>query len=113
MNEFGEALKAARIKARKKLREVADEIGLSIGYISDIEQGRKSPPDLEIVRTLQDFLRVENNELVLLASDERTKRPTEVMHQLQKRPILSQLFMRVKNLSDEKIIEIINNAGEK
>lgn len=103
MNEFGIALKKARIDAKKKLREVADAVGLSIGYISDIEQGRKSPPELEIVRKLQDFLSVKDNRLVILASDERTNRPSEVVQQMQKRPLLTQLFTRAKNAPDEQL----------
>jgi transcriptional regulator with XRE-family HTH domain len=112
MNEFGDALKKARLEARKKLRETADYVNLSIGYLSDIEQGRKSPPDLEIVRKLQDFLRVESDELVLLASEARTKRPTEVVQHIQKRPRLSELFLRAKNLSDEELEELIAKASK-
>lgn len=112
MNEFGEALKEARIKARKRLRETGDYVNLSIGYLSDIEQGRKSPPDLEIVRKLQDFLRVDGDKLVILASEARTRRPAEVVQQIQKRPRLSVLFMRAKNLSDEELERLIDEASK-
>ena len=112
MNEFGNALKEERIKARKKLRETAEYVNLSIGYLSDIEQGRKSPPDLETVRKLQDFLRVEGGKLVTLASEARTKRPTEIAQHIQKRPRLSDLFMRAKNLSDEELERLIAEASK-
>lgn len=112
MNEFGDALKEARIKARKKLRETAEHIGLSIGYLSDIEQGRKSPPDLETVRKLQDFLRVDGDKLVSLASEARTKRPTEIVQHIQKRPRLTDLFMRAKNMSDEELEKLIAEASK-
>lgn len=112
MNEFGDALKEARIKAKKKLRETALWVNLSIGYLSDIEQGRKNPPDLETVRKLQDFLRVEGDKLVTLASEARTKRPTEVAQHIQKRPRLSELFLRAKNLSDEELEELIAKASK-
>ncbi len=110
MNEFGIALKEARKNAKVKLREVAAYIELSVGYLSDIEQGRKSPPDLETVRKLQDFLKVKNDKLVTLASVERTKMPTEVVQQIQNRPRLSELFFRAKNLNDEELEELINQA---
>lgn len=110
MNEFGIALKEARRSAKKKLREISEYINLSIGYLSDIEQGRKSPPDLETVRKLQDFLRVEGNKLVEIASEKRTKMPTEMLQQIQNRPRLSELFFRVKNISDEKLEELIDQA---
>ncbi|HEX8145033.1 MAG TPA: helix-turn-helix transcriptional regulator [Pyrinomonadaceae bacterium] len=113
MNEFGEALKNARLKAKKTLRETGAHVKLSVGYMSDIEQGRKSAPDLETVRKLQDFLRVDNDELVILASESRTKRPTEIVQHLQNRPRLSELFMRARNLSDEQLEELIDRASKR
>jgi transcriptional regulator with XRE-family HTH domain len=112
MNKFGDALKEARINARKKLRETAEYVNLSIGYLSDIEQGRKSAPDLETVRKLQDFLRVEGDKLVTLASEARTKRPAEIAQHIQKRPRLSDLFMRAKNMSDEELERLIEEASK-
>ena len=113
MNGFGKALKEARLKAKKTLREAGDHVGLSVGYISDIEQGRKSAPDLETVRMLQDYLRVDDDALVILASEARTKRPTEIMQHLQSRPKLSELFMRARNLSDEQLEKLIEEASKK
>jgi transcriptional regulator with XRE-family HTH domain len=113
MNEFGEALKAARLKAKKTLRETGAYVDLSIGYMSDIEQGRKSAPDLETVRKLQEYLRVENDALVILASESRTKRPTEIIQHIQNRPMLSQLFMRARNLSDEQLADLIEKASNR
>lgn len=112
MSIFGKALKEARLRAKKTLREVGDYVALSVGYISDIEQGRKSAPDLETVRKLQDFLRVENDALVTLASEARTKRPTEIVQHLQNRPKLSELFMRARNLSDERLEELIEASKQ-
>lgn len=113
MNEFGEALKAARLAAKKTLRETSAHVNLSIGYMSDIEQGRKSAPDLETVRKLQDFLRVDNESLVLLASEARTKRPTEIAQHIQNRPRLSELLARARNLTDEELEELITKASNK
>lgn len=110
MSEFGIALKEARIEVKKTLRDVAAYIKLSIGYLSDIEQGRKSPPDLETVRKLQNFLRVSDDKLLKLALEERTKMPSEVVHQIQNRPRLSELFFRAKDLSDEELEDLINQA---
>jgi transcriptional regulator with XRE-family HTH domain len=112
MNEFGDALKEARLKAGKKLRETGEYIKFSIGYLSDIEQGRKNPPDLEAVRKLQDFLRVKDDKLIKLASEARTKRPAEIIQKIKDRPRLQELFFSAKNLSDEKLEELIANAKE-
>jgi transcriptional regulator with XRE-family HTH domain len=113
MNEFGKALKEARIKAKKTLREVGIFVGLSVGYMSDIEQGRKVAPDLETVRKLQEYLRVTNDTLVILASEARTKRPAEIAQNIQSRPRLSELFLRARNLSDEELEELIEKTKNK
>jgi transcriptional regulator with XRE-family HTH domain len=112
MNEFGDALKEARINARKKLRETAEHIGISIGYLSDIEQGRKNPPDLEKVRKLQNYLLVKDDTLVGLASEARTKRPTEIVRHIQRRPNLSALFLRAKNMSDEELEKLLEETSK-
>lgn len=112
MNEFGIALKEARQNAKKKLREIGEYMKLSIGYLSDIEQGRKSPPETETVRKLQDFLQVPDDKLVKIASEQRTKMPTGVVQQIQNRPRLSELFFRVKDVSDEKLEELIDQASK-
>jgi transcriptional regulator with XRE-family HTH domain len=112
MNDFGEALKDARQKAKKTLRETGAYVGLSVSYMSDIEQGRKSPPDLETVRQLQEFLRVKDGRLVLLASEARTTRPTEIVQHIQNRPRLSVLLARARNLSDEELEELITKASQ-
>jgi transcriptional regulator with XRE-family HTH domain len=113
MTAFGKALKQARVSAKKTLREVGDFVGLSVGYMSDIEQGRKGAPDLETVRKLQDFLRVADDALIALASEARTKRPTEIVQHIQNRPRLSELFLRAKNLSDEELEELIDQASKR
>ncbi len=113
MNEFGEALKDARLKAKKTLRETGAHVRLSVGYMSDIEQGRKIAPDLETVRRLQDFLMVDGDALVILASEARTKRPTEIVQHIQNRPRLSELFARARNLSDDQLEELIEIASKR
>ena len=39
--EIGQRLRKRRMRAILKLREVAGEMGISVGYLSDLEQGRK------------------------------------------------------------------------
>ena len=107
MNKFGEALREARQNAKKTLRETAARVGLSTGYLSDIEQGRKSAPDLETVRELEGFLRVNDGSLLMLAAEARTQRPTEIVQQIQNRPRLSVLLSRARNLSDEQLEDLI------
>jgi transcriptional regulator with XRE-family HTH domain len=107
MSDFGPALKKARKNANKKLRDIADHLGKSVGYISDIEQKRKAPPDLETVAELQKFLQIEDNHLIELATEARIKRPSEVVQKIQERPRLSELYFRVKDMSDEDLADLL------
>lgn len=42
--QFGDALREYRRRAKKTLGEVAREVGRSVSYISDIEHGYRKPP---------------------------------------------------------------------
>jgi transcriptional regulator with XRE-family HTH domain len=112
MGEFGDALKAARTGAKRKLRETSEATGLSVSYLSDIEQGRKSPPDIDVVRKLQDFLGITDDSLVYLAERERTKMPTQMFQSFQAKPKLHDLFFRLKNLSDEELEDFLNKLPD-
>jgi len=71
--KFGASLKKYRKLKKVTLRELSEKIGKSIGYLSDIEHGRKRPPDLEMVNKIEIFLSVEDGELLLIANRERNQ----------------------------------------
>jgi transcriptional regulator with XRE-family HTH domain len=53
-NLFGDALRRLRRAKEMSLADLADAIGCSIVYISDVERGRRNPPGLEKIRRLLD-----------------------------------------------------------
>jgi len=53
MNNLGVTIKAARLAAGWKLREVYDKTGLSISYLSDIERGCVNPSFASICRLVE------------------------------------------------------------
>ena len=67
--EFGPELRHARQAAERTLKDVADHMGWSIPYLSDIERGRRNPPATDHVRTIATYLSCEEkgDELVDLA----------------------------------------------
>lgn len=113
MNPFGIALKDAREKAGKKLREVKEAVDLSIGYLSDMEQGRKPPPDDKTIMKLETFLKVTGSRLLKAAREARTLRPTEVSQKIRKTPQLSELYFRVKDMSEEELQKVIDGIPKK
>jgi transcriptional regulator with XRE-family HTH domain len=110
MKTFGEAFKKARVAKRVTLREISEHIGKSIGYLSDIEQGRKGPPDLEMVRKIEVRLGIEDHSLANLASKLRSRVPPDLTRRIQMRPQLSELLLRADDLSDEDIKDLISEA---
>lgn len=57
MSDIGKAIKIARLNAGKSQKEVAEHIGVSLSYISKIEQGVRVPTDAVLVQ-LEEFLGV-------------------------------------------------------
>lgn len=106
MKSFGELWKAHRLANKFTLREISKFLGLSIGYISDIEHNRKSPPDLEIVRKYEEKTKVKDNSLVILASQLKKKLPNELTQRIQLRPQLSDMLYRADELSDNDLEDI-------
>ena len=102
MDNFGRALKGARISKKATLREVGEYIGKSIGYMSDIEHNRRRPPDLDTVGKIEDFLGIEDGSLIQLAKTIRSKVKSSLPQRLKMNPKLSTVLLRAENLPDHK-----------
>ncbi len=110
---FGQMLKAARKKSEKTLKEVSQVAGLSLGYISDIEQNRRKAPALDVVRKIETYLGVTDETLVRAAQSEM-KLQTEATTIFRKRPGLNMQLLRASDLyTEEELTEMINAMIEK
>lgn len=107
MESFGEKLKEVRTAHKATLREVGDYIGKSIGYISDIEHGRKRPPDLETVSKIENFLGIEDGFFVNLARKARRKVNPRLSQKLSTNPKLSTVLLRAEKLPDKKLDKLL------
>lgn len=113
MKDFGAAWKEARLNADKTVREVAKHLELSAGYISDIENGRRGAPDLEIVRKYQKFVQVQDNSLIESASRLRTKIPSELLQKVQMKTLGNEMLYRLADMSDEEMKEFLERNPRK
>lgn len=113
MTEFSKAFREERLKKKKTLREIAEYVDKSIGYLSDIEHGRKGAPDLETVRKIEEFLLVTDNKLVNLASKQRMTMPAEVMQSIQKLPALADILLRADDFTNEDFVDLLKRKEEK
>ncbi len=107
MESFGDAFKKARIAKNKTLREVGERTGKSIGYLSDVQYGRKGAPDLETVRKIEALLGIRDKSLVILAAKSRDSRPSDVARRVLMRPKLAELLMRMEDRTDEEIEQLL------
>lgn len=108
MKGFGEALKKARVAKKITLRELSEYVGKSIGYISDVEHGRKGPPDLETVRKAEEFLGVQGAKLINLAAMLRGKIPKDLTQRIKMVPKLSEALLRADDdLTDEEFEKLL------
>ena len=107
MESFGEAFRKARVAKKITLREIGEYVGKSIGYLSDIEHGRKRPPSLDTVSEIEEFLGIEDGRLMDMARKLRKKVSKNLTKRIKMRPQLSTLLLRADDLSDEELGDLI------
>jgi len=109
MKTFGEALKEARKASRLTLRRISEIVGLSVSYISDIEQGRRRPPANDIVEQLETTLQVKAGSLKKLADHAKNIAPRVVAQKIATTPKLSEVLMRADDdLTEDEFKELMD-----
>lgn len=74
--EFGAYIAQKRIEKDVKLKPIADKLGVSVTYLSDIIKGRRNPPDIDGLEALAEILGLseeEKNVMLDLAGRERNQ----------------------------------------
>lgn len=105
-NKFGEFVKAKRMEKGISLRKLAEELEIVPAYMSDIEKGRRYPPDKEKIYKIAEVLTLDQEETDTLFDLAAYSRANGVS------PDLSDYVMGVDNLRTalRKARDI--NAGE-
>ena len=71
MSKFGKALRRIRQEKGLYLKHVADHMGWSVVYVSDIERGNRNPPGQKEIKKLSRYLDVNPEELLDLADSQK------------------------------------------
>lgn len=105
-NKFGEFVKAKRQEKEISLRKLAEELGIVPAYMSDIEKGRRYPPDKDKIYKITEVLGLNEDDTNTLFDYAALSRDNSVS------PDLSDYVMGVGNLRTalRKARDI--NAGE-
>ena len=72
--EFGAYIARKRLEKDVKLKPIAEKLGVSVTYLSDIIKGRRNPPDIEGLEAMAEVLnlnKAEREEMMDLAGRER------------------------------------------
>jgi HTH-type transcriptional regulator, competence development regulator len=110
---FGQLLKEARKKAERTLKEVGQAAGLSLSYISDLEQRRRKAPAVEVVRKIEAFLGIKDGSLTKAAKAESDLQ-IEVRDIFRRRPELNMQLLRASDYySEEELTVMITEMLEK
>lgn len=72
---FPEALRAARTARGWTLKQLADAVGLSASYLSDLEHGRRAAPEVGRIRRLAGAMKVDHGPLVDAARRDAREAP--------------------------------------
>lgn len=75
-SEFGFFIAQKRLEKDVKLKPIAEKLGVSVTYLSDIIKGRRNPPDIEGLEALANILNLndeERNEMLDLAGSARNQ----------------------------------------
>ncbi|HFC97511.1 MAG TPA: XRE family transcriptional regulator [Thermosulfurimonas dismutans] len=108
--KFGETLRALRIKRKLRLKDVAQAMGWSVVYLSDLERGHRNPPKPEVIAKLARVLNVPAGELLAAASEDKRHVELPLETSPSKREVALLLARTWDELTDEearKIVEIL------
>jgi transcriptional regulator with XRE-family HTH domain len=106
-NDFGRLLRTKRTKAGKSMLQVADLLGVSVAYISDVERGRRSPLRADRIEEVAKYLHVDAAELAAAAASSRGVYELPATGVTSKARAVGAALMRGwPTLSEEKLAEI-------
>jgi len=110
--KVGEAIRLKREEKNISLSGLAKEVGISAGYLSQIENGKKTNPKLDIILKIAEFLEIEPE--VLLGIEGGREVPAPKVPSLIHLTIAKDRNLRVLEDKDiqRKISSILDNVLE-
>jgi transcriptional regulator with XRE-family HTH domain len=104
MQKFGERLRELREGSKKRLKDLADAMGCSVVYASDVELGRRTPPSTEKILKIARFLKTDPKELLNLADSARRRIELDLNDSKPKHAKAALLLARSwENLTDDEV----------
>lgn len=105
--QFGERVRALREARKLTQRELADRLGVSVSYISKVENEKLhfgDYPSEKFIHKLASELEADEDELLLLAD----KVPTSIRKRIRERP---DVFRVVADMNETEMDQIVEQFG--
>jgi transcriptional regulator with XRE-family HTH domain len=117
---FGDELRRLRRAAGKSLADLADALGCSIAFVSDVERGKKNPPPLVGIRKLLVCLGQEKQLPKMLTLAAQSRKSVEITVANQSQDVAAMLVALARRCNDgpvdqdvaRKILRLIEGEGD-
>lgn len=109
LTKFGKQLRKIRIEGDEILKDMADKLGVTVAYLSAVENGKRAVPDSWVHIIVDKYGLDEEAEFELQKSAYENKTEIKISLEDEKKSDLALSFARkFKDLTDEEVKRIQN-----
>lgn len=105
MNKFGEFITARRKAEKITLRKMAELLEFSPAYWSDIEKGRRNPPNIKKLEEIARILKLTSEEkyhMIDLASEARDEIPMDLPEYIKDSSLAKTALRKARRIEERK-----------
>ena len=116
--DIGQGIKITRIKKRLNQKELAEKIGKSASFLSQIENGNRDP-NIETLEKIAEELKTTPNKIleeakIVKTSSEFSKIITELLQQIDVEDLIKEIINQIGIEKFKKTVEkTLSNSNEK
>ena len=111
--KFGIYITEKRIEKEIGLREMADLLDISPSYFSDIEKGRRNPPNLSKIQEIAQILKLsvqETDYLIDIASETRGEIPMDLNDYIKENNIVKIALRKARKIEEKGEKDLVKRA---
>ena len=112
-NKFGIYITEKRIEKEIGLREMAELLDISPSYFSDIEKGRRNPPNLSKIQEIAQILKLsvqETDYLIDIASETRGEIPMDLNDYIKENNIVKIALRKARKIEEKGEKDLVKRA---
>ncbi len=102
---FGDFITAKREERQISLRKMAEKLGFSAPYWSDVEKNRKNPPKIDVLRRIAEILYMSEQETTImldLAGKERKSVAPDIPEYIMKNDYVASALRTARDLDADE-----------